>query len=81
VNRKASKFLQLTNHSHILCAPEKQVYDCFQFNKSIDKADMNQIAKAVRMSTMQVRAAILLLMHKGLIKSEDIIDGEITKRE
>jgi predicted ArsR family transcriptional regulator len=57
------------------------VYDCLQFNKTVDKADMKQIAKAVRMTTMQVRAAILLLMHKGLIKSEDIIDSEITNKE
>ncbi|WJH32946.1 hypothetical protein MJA45_10135 [Paenibacillus aurantius] len=58
-----------------LSSSERLVYDCLQAeNEELDKTDINQIAKAVGMSAMQVRAAMFLLLHKGLIKSEEVIE-------
>jgi predicted DNA-binding transcriptional regulator len=76
VNKPVMYFLSSGNPQG-LCLSEKKVYDYLQSNNPIDKTDMTQIAKAVCMSILQVRAAMILLLQKGLIQSEEIIDGEI----
>jgi predicted DNA-binding transcriptional regulator len=76
VNKPVIYFLSSGNPQG-LCLSEKKVYDCLQSNSSIDKTDITQIAKSVRMTILQVRAAMILLLQKGLIHSEEIIDGEI----
>ncbi|WJH32332.1 hypothetical protein N6H14_18170 [Paenibacillus sp. CC-CFT747] len=48
-----------------LSSPEKLLYDYMKAHPAAGRASLVEIAKAVRMSPLQVRAAMFLLLQKS----------------
>jgi hypothetical protein len=57
---------------------ETTVYQALQHAKSWGDRDLVQyLAEKTRMSDLQIKAALVLLLQKKVISSEEIIDSEI----